>query len=785
MKAFLLDIDYETHDNKAVLHLYMIDENSKELHIYDKNFQPYFYVLPGKDIEELKEDIIKAGAEGVEIVEKRLLGKQVTALKVYARHPKEVPELRKTVKNIEGVDLTLEYDILFTRRYLIDKKIKPFNWYEFEVEEEDGKLYIKKIKETKGDIPELRVTALDIEVYNPRGAPRPEKDPIIMVSLASSNGLKKVLTWKTIKKPPEYVEVLKDEKEMLKRLEEILNSEDIDVIAGYNTDNFDFPYIKKRLKALSLDLKFGKSEIEIRGRKDLPEARIKGKPHIDLYPIIRRNVKLNSYVLENVAREILKEEKEKIPNDNIWIFWDKGGEKLRELLKYSLEDAVVTLRLSEKFLPLYIKLSWLVGQSLYDVARMTTGQLVEWYLMRIASDANELIPNRPKGTEISRRFTATYVGGYVKEPEKGIVEDIAVFDFRSLYPSIIVTHNIDPSTLIIGDCTENKVPGLEYCFSKEKKGFIPMILEDLIKSRSQIKKKLKSCEDEVERKILDVTQYALKILANSFYGYMGYPRARWYRRECAESVAAFARHYIKEVMALAEEKFNLKVVYGDTDSLFIVLPGKDKAIAMEFLKYVNSTMPGIIELEFEGFYKRAIFVTKKRYALLSEDGKITVKGLEFVRRDWAPIARRTQQKVIEILLKEGNPEKAVQLIRSVIEDIKNRKVKLEDVTIYTQITKKIESYEGAEPHVAAAKKLQEAGVKVKPGMIIGYIVTRGGKKISSRTTPVELARVEDYDPDYYIDNQILPAVLRIFEALGYNKDFLKTGIKQKSLSSWF
>jgi len=263
---------------------------------------------------------------------------------------------------------------------------------------------------------------------------------------------------------------------------------------------------------------------------------------------------------------------------------------------------------------------------------------------------------------------------------------------------------------------------------------------------------------------------------------MGYPRARWYRRECAESVAAFARHYIKKVMKIAEEEFKFRVVYGDTDSLFIVLPEKEKAY--EFLNYVNRSMPGIIELELEGFYKRALFVTKKRYALLSEDGRIIVKGLELVRRDWAPIAKKTQKKILEIILKENKPEKAARYVRDVIENIRKREVTLEDMTIYTQITKKIESYEGKEPHVGAAKKLREAGIEVVPGMIIGYIVGKGTKKISDRTIPVELAKIEDYDPEYYIENQIMPAVLRIFEALGYKKDFLKSGIKQKSLLSF-
>jgi DNA polymerase I len=266
---------------------------------------------------------------------------------------------------------------------------------------------------------------------------------------------------------------------------------------------------------------------------------------------------------------------------------------------------------------------------------------------------------------------------------------------------------------------------------------------------------------------------------------MAYPRARWYKNECAESVAALARMYIQKVMSVAEEKFGFEVIYGDTDSLFVVAPGKKDKIP-EFLKHVNDTLPGILELEYEGFYRRGIFVTKKRYALIGEDDRITIKGLEFVRRDWAPLTRSTQREVLEVLLKEASPEKATEIVRKVIERVRNREVSIEDITLYTQLTKSISSYKSIEPHVVAAKKLIERGRDAHPGMIIRYVIVKGpSKMISKRAEPAEFVSIEDYDPEYYIENQILPAVIRIFEAIGYSKDYLKDGIKQESIDKWF
>jgi DNA polymerase I len=784
MKGLLLDADYETRDEKAVVRLFLKGE--KENFVALDDFAPYFYVLPTTDdVEALATEIRGAGGDavkGVEIVDKRLFGKPVRVFRVVVGHPQDVPRIRDNIKNVPGVDDIYEHDILFARRYLIDRGIAPLAWLEVEGEKGNGEVVAKKMTTIEGEF-QPKVMAFDIETYNPVGAPRDQEDPIIMLSLASSTGLKKVLTWKKPGGDFDFVEVLDDEKAVLLRFSEIVNSEDPDILVGYNTDNFDFPYIVERQKRLDIALPLSRdgTDVKMDSRRSLSEAKLKGRVHIDLYRIIRRSVKLNSYVLENVVFDVLGTKKEKLSAEMLWKYWDDGGKELDKVIVYSMEDATATLELSERFLPFYFELTKLVGQPLHAVSRMTTGQLVEWLLMKESSKRSEMIPNRAAGAEFMKRREETYTGGYVKEPKKGISEDIAVFDFRSLYPSIIVTHNIDPSTLVKGG--ESEVPGTEYSFSKVK-GFIPAILEDLIDRRMAIKGEMKDEKNAVRQTILDAEQHALKILANSFYGYMAYPRARWYKNECAESVAALARMYIQKVMSVAEEDFGFEVIYGDTDSLFVVAPGK-KDNTQKFLKQVNDTLPGILELEYEGFYKRGIFVTKKRYALIGEDDKITIKGLEFVRRDWTALARSTQREVLEVLLKEASPEKAYEVVRKVIEKVRNRRVSLEDVTLHTQLTKNVNSYKNIEPHVVAAKKLMQKGREVHPGMIIRYVIVKGTKMISQRAEPVEFVSIEDYDPEYCIENQILPAVIRIFEAIGYSKDHLKDGIKQESIDKWF
>jgi DNA polymerase I len=209
-----------------------------------------------------------------------------------------------------------------------------------------------------------------------------------------------------------------------------------------------------------------------------------------------------------------------------------------------------------------------------------------------------------------------------------------------------------------------------------------------------------------------------------------------------------------------------------------------KESAKKFLKAVNDELPDGMELEYEGFFKRGFFVTKKRYALL-EDDTIVVKGLELVRRDWAPITKNTQRKVLNAILKEASPEKAAKIVQEVIEDIKKGNVKLEDLVIHTQLTKNPHEYSQMAPHVLAAKKSIAKGRDVKRGSIIRYVVVKGREPISKRAEPIEDAKISNYDPNYYIENQVLPAVGRIIEALGYSEQDILHKEKQSSLDAFF
>ena len=197
-----------------------------------------------------------------------------------------------------------------------------------------------------------------------------------------------------------------------------------------------------------------------------------------------------------------------------------------------------------------------------------------------------------------------------------------------------------------------------------------------------------------------------------------------------------------------------------------------------------------MELELEGFYPRGIFVlkkneqvgAKKKYALLQEDGKILIKGFETVRRDWSFIAKEAQTKVLNLILKENDSNKAREYIKELIQEVRDNKIPLEKTIIQTKLQKEIEDYIVIGPHVAIAIQLKNRGEFINQGTLIEYIVSQGTGLIRDKAKSIDEAK--NYDPEYYINNQIIPAVEMIFSVLNINKEDLLSDKKQSKLGDF-
>ena len=832
---FLTDADYSTDKDtgRVVVRLAGVHtETNETVIIVDKNFQPYFYIVPEEkaDLKELSKRLLDHGfieggkIEKVATVTKTLSGKRVKVLQAFLKHPSQVKPLRSQARELKGVSDVMEADILFVRRYLIDHDLKMLGACSVRTENENGTFIATSSPKSAGDdVSETsftpRVMAFDIETYNPQGMPRAEQDPIIMISLASTSGLSKVIsfqdtgssskpqdeTTKTKKKKPKYVEVLETEKEMIERFAQIIQEDNPHIITGYNSDQFDFPYIKKRAERLGARFEMGLAKgstfsMTRHGPFFVPKCF--GRVIIDIYQLVRnlisKSLKAETLDLDTVANELLGEGKVKgVGYAQILALWEK--QDLRTLYEYSLKDSEITLQLSLQLLPSVYELSALTRTPLYDASRMTSGQLVEWFLIRHAHKQGILVPRIPQRMQAASRMQSTYVGGFVVKPKRGLHKNIVVVDFRSLYPSIIIGHNVDPATLNCTCCeTGGNVSPSGAWFCEKKQGFLPQVLNEILTKRFEYKArltKMKNVRDSPEYRFLDARQNGLKIIANSMYGYLGYSRARWYSLDCAKAITALGRKYIQDTIKLAEDD-GFTVLYGDTDSVFFSQKtgaALSKSAVERFIDKVNKTLPESMELELQGIYKRGVLIAKKRYAMIDGDGRIIVKGLERVRRDWASIAKDTQEEVLRAILDKGDPNLAFEVLRETIERLHKRKVSMGEVMMLTQLTRDPENYKVISPHVAAAKRAIAAGIKeYRAGMLVRFVITtknREKKTISSSAFPVEQVTIKDYDPEYYINNQVVPATMRIFEALGYDEsilaDLLSTGSPQTRLKKFF
>lgn len=783
VKFCLLDADYFIEDNKPVIRLTGIDEKGMSVLVLDEA-RPYFYVLP-KNKSKLKDKLaaIKMVTETGEV--KRKIGLDERELiKVFVDFPQNVPLVRDAIKNSPFAEECYEYATNFYKRYLMDMGFYPMGWLEVESEEIKGAEIFDTIARAKkikiasvSATPKIKVIAFDIEVVDGK---------IVMISIADNNGYKNLLTYKKAKN----AELLKNEEEMIRCFVELVREKDPDFIVTYNGDGYDFNILRERANEYKISLALGRdnSPVKFSRRSYISSARIFGRVHIDLFNfvnnILSQQMQSEVLTLDEVATELTGEGKEKLSLEDIIRLWKKDADKLAE---YCRHDSALTIKLADVLLPQIFALSCITGQLPFDCSRLTYGMLVEWFLVRKASELGYVAPNQPHWDEMEkRRESRPYKGGYVKEPKQGLHDDIAVFDFRSLYPSIIVSYNISPETLNCKCCRNGySVPGTKNYFCSKKQGFVSGVVKGLIEKRTALKERMKNA-DINEKKQLDEQQKAVKIVANASYGMLAYAGARWYCRECAEAAAAFGRETIQKAI-ISAGGYGFEVIYGDTDSLFVKLKKKGdiKKDAAKFLEKINRSLPGIIELELQGIYKRGLFVpqklgkytAKKRYALIGWDGALVIRGLETVRRDWCDAARKMQHEVIRLVLNKREKD-AVKLVKVTVEKIKNRKIDIRELAIRTQLGKALDEYKAAGPHVALARKLEKEGHIIKEGMILSYIIKRGKGSISERAEATDKAKTSDYDVDYYLNNQIIPVALRVLQGLGYSEIDFADGLKR-------
>ena len=629
-----------------------------------------------------------------------------------------------------------------------------------------------------------------------------------------------------------------EEGDIMEGLTKLLRSEDPDIITGYNIDNFDLPRMEERADVLA-----GRSRMEAaalygwgrvpmlqgENRRLLPSRqqnrvwRIPGRIPLDAWWQARQTLRPQRETLRYVSKLLWPEDEDKHKLDIDASQMDKEwAERPEEVLEYCVRDTVLPLDILDRLQSVARKEA-LASVSLTTVETASSGTTSQWLdslVIRLADRRNVSVPTTNSGPRRRDQIT----GGYVHEVEAGLEPWVVVLDFKSMYPSIMIANNICSTTLLRDGSVDDShsvspITKTRYLSKEDRLGLVPQLLEQLMQSREVHKAALsvaRESGDEAEAFLQDQLQYAVKILMNSFYGVFASSFYRFTHPDLGASITEWARHNIREIIAYVE-KDGHEVVYSDTDSIFVKAPvdkespinkpsedspihadwERAKAETLRFGESLASefTKEGA-ELELEtalsAFFSHG---AKKRYVgrVVWPREEMLIRGYEVRRTDSFALLTRTMTEMFEMIL-DGEEWAAVEMTKSVIDDVKARRVDAADLVISrsckgtlkrdgTVDFSKVYNNPNGLPYVRAAKKRIERDLPFTPGMKVGYVVTNA-KNSPMDVEPWLVDEIgEDpprYDPEYYA-RRLATALGRITEAFGWGDTELMSGSRQQTL----
>ena len=592
-----------------------------------------------------------------------------------------------------------------------------------------------------------------------------------------------------------YIEYLADERALIKRFLEWVQLTDPDVFIGWNVINFDFRFLQKKCDQLKVPFAIGRATMDherssIVWRKSHDESGryfllIPGRVVLDGIDTLKSaTYSFTSFSLETVGSELLGRGKlihddlnDKDAHDPLFKAKEirrQFREDKRSLAAYNLEDCQLVWDIFAK--------TELVNFSI-ERARLT-GLEMDRVGGSVAAFDNLYLPRLHRKGYVAPNIgdyegNLSAPGGYVMNSQPGMHDSVLVLDYKSLYPSIILTFNVDPYARIaaLQEPESITIPGFDGArFSKTE-----YILPDIIKELWQARDKAKQDKNKA-------LSQAIKIIMNSFYGVLGTPGCRIHDSRLTSSITKRSHELIQTTVNLIEDE-GYSVIYGDTDSVFVSLNrSADKASADSvgnhlitmvnnyWKEYLAETF-GIeshLEMEYETHFSKFFMPTirgsvkgsKKRYAGLVVDGsgkqRLIYKGLETVRTDWTKMAREFQQELYQRIFFD-QPYEAY--IRSTVKALKAGK--FDHKLVYRKrLRQKLSDYQkNIPPHAQAAIKAEKyfadnnVPSRYKRAGWIKYVITvNGPETLECHTSTLNY--------EHYIEKQLTPIADTILAALG-------------------
>lgn len=679
----------------------------------------------------------------------------------------------KQALNQAGIT-TLEADIKLADRYLMERFIKGSLEFTGDVIAYPHHRQIRNAKCRQADyLPTLKVVSLDIECS--------EKGLLYSIGLASPMDNRVLMIGET--QPAETtIQWVKDEPALLVALMEWFQRFDPDIIIGWNVIDFDFRLLHKRAEWHKIKLKLGRGH-QASFFRSAPETHqgfitIPGRVVLDGIDTLKTaTYQFRSWSLEAVSRELLSEGKTiDNPHDRMDEINRMYRENKPQLAQYNLQDCLLVNRIFEHthLLEFAIQRSRLTGLEL-DRIGGSVAAFTNLYLPQLHR-AGYVAPNLH-----SEDWVAS-PGGYVMDSIPGLYDSVLVFDFKSLYPSIIRSFLIDPLGLIeglaldVGAQPHQAVAGFRGGQFHRQHHFLPSMIEALWTARD----KAKQNHDQA-------FSQAIKIIMNSFYGVLGSSGCRFFDTRLASSITMRGHEIMKQTKQLIEQK-GYQVIYGDTDSIFVSLGSacehhEANIIGQTLVAEINQwwkahlqqtyALDSFLELEYETHYRQFLMPTirgsetgsKKRYAgLLGEPGneRMVFKGLESARTDWTPLAQRFQS---ELYWRIFHSQPVEEYIRTIVEH--TLAGKFDGELIYQKrLRRKLDEYQkNVPPQVRAARLADDINTRLgralqyqNKGRIEYAITLNGPEPKEYLTSPI--------DYQHYIDKQLKPVADAILPFIG-------------------
>ncbi|KAF8630753.1 hypothetical protein AX17_005348, partial [Amanita inopinata Kibby_2008] len=860
---------YEHGTGGAGLRLYGVTEAGHSVVAHITGFLPYFYLgaprgFSEDDLAPFRTELNNVLSEQpvikVEQVTKRSLLGYVgddwhPFLKITVNEPRNIPKVRGVFERAEctyqnlfnGPVQTFESNIQYILRFMIDTKLVGMNWIEvpackYKIVNNNSKkshcqleismsynAFISHPPEGEwSKIAPLRILSFDIECAGRKGIfPEAQVDPVIQIAnMVTRQGeqqpfIRNVFTLNSCSHiVGSQVIECKTESELLLAWRDFVEAVDPDVVIGYNIAQFDFPYLIDRAKALKINdfpylgrLKNVKTETKSThfssrayGQRDSKDTTLGGRLQLDVLQFMQREHKLRSYTLNSVCAQFLGEQKEDVHYSVITELQNGTPESRRRLAVYCLKDAYLPQRLLDKLMCFvnYIEMARVTGVPFnYLLARGQSIKVLS-QLFRKANEEGYVVPSsKAEGTD------EQYEGATVIEPKKGYYDaPIATLDFSSLYPSIMMAHNLCYTTLLetsvaermglVKDVDYTQTPNNDFFVkSSKRKGLLPTILEDLISARKRAKADLKIETDPFRRAVLDGRQLALKISANSVYGFTGATVGKLPCLPISSSVTAYGRRMIEQTKQEVEAEYciangrshDAQVIYGDTDSVMVKFGPVDlkevMALGSEAAELVTAKFVKPIKLEFEKVYYPYLLISKKRYAGLywtrpDKFDKMDSKGIETVRRDNCRLVSTVIETCLHKMLIDKDVKGAEDYTKQVIADLLQNKIDMSQLVITKALTKT--EYAGKQAHSELAERMKQrdAGSAPALGDRVAYVIVKGIKGAAAYEKSEDPLYVLEnnlpIDTRYYLENQLSKPLMRIFEpVLGEKASSLLSG----------